>query len=198
MGTAQRASAARSPIRIDEKDGTMGIEVDHLEDWIGSEARSAGGDKLGKIDDIHYAGDDAVAIVIRSGLGGRKHHAASLKGARAVRDGINLAISEDDLVTIDGGPLTSSQVGALAVHDERLRDVLPEQIESWTQREERSKQAEEVRARAEELEAEADRLAAEEQAAASHASDAQSAAADLRREREEAEARARAARAELP
>lgn len=176
----------------------MGIKVDHLEDWIGSEARSVGGDKLGKIDDIHYAGDDAVAISIRSGLGGRKHHAASLKGARAARDGINLAVAEDDLVTIDGGPLTSSQIGALTTHDERLRDVLPEQIESWTQREERHKESEEARARAEELEAEADRLAAEEQAAASQASDAQSAAADLRREREEAESRARDARAEVP
>jgi hypothetical protein len=193
-----RERAARFHDRIDEKDGTMGIEVEHLEDWIGNEARSAGGDKLGKIDDIYYAGDDAVAIAIHSGLGGRKHHAASLKGARAARDAINLAVAEDDLVAIDGGPLTSSQIGALATHDERLRDVVPEQIESWTQREERRKEADEVRARAEEFEAEADRLAAEEQAAASHASDAQSAADDLRREREEAEARARDARAEVP
>jgi hypothetical protein len=176
----------------------MSIEVDHLEDWIGSEARSRDGDKLGKIDDIHYAGDDAVAIAIRSGLGGRKHHVAALKGARVGRDGIGLAVAEEELVPIDGPQLTSSQIGALAVHDERLRDVVPEQIESWAGREERRKQDEEARARAEELEAEADRLAAEEQRAASEASDAKSAADELRREREEAEARARDARAEVP
>ncbi len=173
----------------------MSIRVEHLESWIGSEARGGSGEKLGRIDDVYFAGEDPVAIGIRSGLGGRKHHAGTLKGASVCHDGVRLAIGEDDLVSTDGGPLTSSQLSALSAQDDRLRDVYPEQLEGWQQREERRKQAEEDRAKAEKLEVEAARLADEEEKAASRVGDAESSADAARREREEAEARAREARA---
>lgn len=173
----------------------MSIEVEQLESWIGSEARGSSGEKLGKIDDVYFAGSEPVAIAIRSGLGGRKHHAATLKGAGVSHEGVHLAIGENDLVSTDGGPLTAAQIGALSAQDERLRDVRPEQLEGWKQREERREEAEEARAEAEQLEAEARLRGEEEEKATLRAGDAESSADEARHEREEAEARARQARA---
>lgn len=173
----------------------MNIEAEQLESWIGSEARGGSGEKLGKIDDIYFAGDDPVAIGIRSGLAGRKHHAATLKGASVSHDGVHLAIGEELLVSTDGGALTAGQISALSTQDERLRDVQPDELEGWYQREERREEADEARANAEKLEAEADRLADEEQKADSRVGDAESSADKARCEREEADARAKEARA---
>lgn len=175
----------------------MSIEVAHLESWIGSEARGRSGEKLGKIDDVYFVGTDPVAIDIRSGLGGRKHHAATLTGASVSHDGIQLAIDEDELVSTDGGALTSGQISALYGQDERLHGAQPEpeQLESWHQREKLRQEAEEARANADKLEAEARRRAEEEEKAAALAGDAETAADKARREHEEAEARAREAKA---
>lgn len=173
----------------------MSIEVEHLESWIGSEARGRSGEKLGKIDDVYFAGTDPVAIDIRSGLGGRKHHAATLTGASVSQDGIRLAVDKDELVSIDGGALTSGQISALYGQDDRLHGAQPEQLESWHQREKLRKEAEEARAEADKLEAEARRRTEEEEKAASIADDAETAADRARREHEEAEARAQEAQA---
>jgi hypothetical protein len=173
----------------------VSIEVEHLESWIGSEARGKSGEKLGKIDDIYFAGPDPVAIDIRSGLGGRKHHAGTLAGASVSQDGIRLAVDKDDLVSTDGGTLTSGQIAALYGQDDRLHGEQPEQLESWHEREKLRKEAEEARAEADKLEAEARRRTEEEQKAVSLAGDAETAADEARREHEEAEARAREAQA---
>jgi hypothetical protein len=173
----------------------MSIEVEHLESWIGSEARGRSGEKLGKIDDIYFAGSEPVAIDIRSGLGGRKHHAATLTGASVSQDGIRLSVDKDDLVSTDGGPLTSGQIASLYGQDDRLEGGQPEQLESWHEREKLRKEAEAARAEADKLEAEARRRAEDEEKAASLASEAETAADTARREHEEAEARAREAQA---
>jgi hypothetical protein len=173
----------------------VSIEVEHLESWIGSEARGRSGEKLGKIDDIYFAGTEPVAIDIRSGLGGRKHHAATLTGASVSQDGIRLAVDKDDLVSTDGGSLTSGQIAALYGQDDRLQDEQPEQLESWHEREKLRKEAEAARAEADKLEAEARRRTEEEEIAVSLAGDAESAAEKARREHEDAEARAQEAKA---
>jgi hypothetical protein len=136
-----------------------------------------------------------VAIEIRCGLGGRKHHAATLTGASVSRDGIRLAVDEDELVATEGGTLTSGQVAALYGQDDQLRGEQPEQLESWHERERLRKEAEEARAEADKLEAEAQRRAEEEEKAAAVAGDAEVAAEKAREEHEEAERRAREARA---
>lgn len=174
----------------------MSIEVKQLESWIGSEILGGSGEKLGKIDEVYFAGDDPVAVGIRSGLAGRKHHVATLKGAAVSHDGVRLAIGEDHLVSTDGEALTAAQISALSGQDERLRDLQPDQLEGWRQREERRNEAEEARASAEQLEAEAQLRADEEQRAASRAGEAESTAEEARSEREEAEERAAQARAE--
>jgi hypothetical protein len=173
----------------------MSIEVEHLESWIGSEARGQSGEKLGKIDDIYFAGAEPVAIDIRSGLGGRKHHAATLRGASVSQDGIRLAVGKDDLVSTDGGALTSGQIAALYGQDDRLEGGQPEQLESWHERERLRKEAEAARAEADKLEAEARRRTEDEEKAAAVASEAETAAEKARHEHEEAAARAREAQA---
>lgn len=173
----------------------MTIGVEQLESWIGTEAHDSSGDKLGKIDDVYFAGAEPVAIAIRSGLAGRKHHAATLNGASVSHDGVHLAVEQDGLVSTDGGALTRSQLAALAAHDDRLRDMAPEQVEGWHQREERHKEAEKAHAEVEKLEAEVVLRAEEEDKAAARAGDAESSAEAARREREEVEARAKEARA---
>ncbi len=172
----------------------MGIEVTQLQDWIGSEAQTASGEKLGKIEDVYFAGADPVALSIRSGLAGRKHHAASLCGASVTRDAVHLAVDADLLISTSGGPLTGSEISALAGQDERLRGVAPEDVQSWHEREESRKEAEAARANADKLEAEAARRAEAEQQAALTADDADIAAEDAIREREAAEQRAIEAR----
>lgn len=174
----------------------MSIEVEQLESWIGSEASDGSGQKLGKIDDVYFAGAEPVAIAIRSGLGGRKRHIASLKGASVSQQAVRLAVGADDLLSTDGGALTSDQLSALAARDERLTEVRPEEIEGFHQREERRKEAEAARATADKLEAEAAHKAEEEKKATSIAGDAESTAEQARRDREEADARAQAAREE--
>lgn len=173
----------------------MTIGVEQFESWIGTEAHDSSGDKLGKIDDVYFAGAEPVAIAIRSGLAGRKHWAATLNGASVSHDGVHLAVEQDGLVSTDGGALTRSQLAALAVHDERLRDMAPEQLEGWQQREERHKEAEKADAEAEKLEAEVVLRAEEEEKAVARAGDAESNAEAARRQREEVEARAKEARA---
>jgi hypothetical protein len=193
------APAGRGMIRVANakpgEDGRMSIEVEHLESWIGSEARGRSGDKLGKIDDVYFAGAQPVAIDIRSGLGGRKHHAGTLTGATVSKDGIQLAIDEDQLVATDGGALTRGQIAALYGQDDQLRGAPPEQLESWHERERLRKEAEEARVAADKLEAEARRRAEDEEKAAAVAGDAEVAAEKARQEHEEAEARAREAEA---
>lgn len=175
----------------------MTIAVERLEDWIGTEARTDSGEKLGKIDDVYFVGPDALAIGIRSGLAGRKHHAVTLKGAKASRDAIRLAVDADALIATDGGALTGAQIAALSGQDERLRDLAPDELEGWGQRQQRLADEEAARANAEQLEAEAQRRAEAEQQAVLSAGDAESAVERARREREEAEARAREAREAL-
>jgi hypothetical protein len=173
----------------------VSIEVEHLESWIGSEARGRSGEKLGKIDDVYFEGAEPVAIDIRSGLGGRKHHAATLTGASVSQDGIRLAVDKDDLVSTDGGSLTSGQIAALYGQDDQLQGAQPEQLESWHEREKLRKEAEAARAEADKLAAEAQRRTEEEEKAASLAGDAETAADKARSEHEDAEARAQEAQA---
>ncbi|MGI8946018.1 MAG: hypothetical protein ACR2GL_07265 [Thermoleophilaceae bacterium] len=172
----------------------MTIEAHQMETWIGTEARDAAGEKVGKIEDIYFHGSDALLAGIRSGLAGRKHSVASLQGASVARDGVQLACGPDAIVSTDGGPPTREQLHTLTTHDERLARLEPDQLEGHKARQERLEAQAEARARADELEKEARRRAEEEQKATAEARDAAAAADDARHERERAEAEMRQVR----
>lgn len=172
----------------------MTIEAEHVEGWIGAEALDSAGEKLGKIEELYFRGSDPVLVSIKSGLVGRKHHLASLRGARVSREGVRIAVAGDAVVSGHGGSPTDAQLGELAGHDDGLHGVQPSELEGYRERSERLKVAAEAKARADELDAEAQRRAREEEGANAQASDAGQAAEEARRKREEAEDKARAAR----
>lgn len=174
----------------------MTIEAEHLESWIGADVLDSGGEKLGKVGDVYFRGSDPAVVGIKSGLGGRKHHLAALRGARVTRVSVRITVAGDAIVAGDGTAPNDAQLGELARHDSSLDGVRPTDLEGYKAREERLKAAAEARAKAEALEADAQQRKQEEENASAQASTAGEAAQEARRKREEAEAKAKAAREE--
>jgi len=145
-----------------------------LETWIGTEVLDSSGDKLGKLEDVYFRGDEPIAVSIRSGLGGRKHHAAVLRGSVLSREQLSLDSTSDELISIGGDGLGAEHMALLAGQDEGLRGLSTGDIESWTVRDERHQA--QVKAQAD-----ADSAAVKER-------DAELEAEQARREREDADA----------
>lgn len=174
----------------------MTIEAHQLETWIGTDVLDSSAEKLGKIDEVYFRGDEPVAIRIRSGLVGRKHHVAALRDATVSRESLQLNATADTLIATDGSDLGAEQLANLAVSDDRLDGVQPSDLEGWNARDERLKAQAAAQARAADLDAEAQRHGADEQAAIIRARHADHEADEARQAREDAQARAQQARAE--
>lgn len=168
----------------------MSVQATQLETWIGSEVRDEGGEKVGKVGDVYYLGSEALAIDVKSGLGGRKHHAAVLLGATVTRESVLLAIGSDALVSTGSDGLTKEEIAVLADQDGRLGGLDPSQLEGYLARKEREEEQAKARAEADKLAEEARKRGEAEEAAAARARDAQRDADEARRKREEAEKRA--------
>jgi hypothetical protein len=174
----------------------MTVQARALQSWIGTEVLDSSEEKLGKLEDVYFRGDEPVAVSIRSGLAGRKHHAATLRDATVSRDGVHLAGGADALVATDGGVLDAGHLAALGAHDESLRDARLDEIEGWGARSERLKAQAEAHAAADALETQAQARSEDEAAAAARAREADEKAQAARLARREAEARAPQAREE--
>jgi hypothetical protein len=172
----------------------MTIEAQQLQTWIGTEVLDRDGAKLGKLEDVYFRDSEPLAVGIRSGLAGRKHHVAALRGASVSRSGLHLDTAADELVAADADGLGISQLAALAARDDRLQAVGPDDLEGWNAREERLKAQAEAEASAVKLEDEARRHGAEEDAASAEARAAEQDAAAARHAREDAETQAQRAR----
>jgi hypothetical protein len=175
---------------------TMPVEARRLQDWIGTEVLDSSGEKLGKLEDVYFRDGDALAVSIRSGLAGRKHHAAALRGATVGRDSLQLDATAETIVATDGKGLGAEQLTMLAALDDRLHGLGPDEIEGWNAREERLEAQAEAQANADKLRAEAQRRAQEEDQAAAKAREADEDATEARRARQDAEAHAQLAREE--
>lgn len=169
----------------------MSIQAEDLHSWIGAEVVARDGEKLGKVGEVYYRDGEALIVEVRSGLGGRKHHVASLRDARVSKDHLRLAAGE---LTALSGSLDGDTLAALGAQDPRLRDVAPDEVEGHGARQERDRVAAEAAARAEALEGEAAKHREAEEKAAAKADDASSEAHAAREAREKAEAEAQAAR----
>ncbi len=172
----------------------MTIAAQHLQTWIGAEVLDRAGEKLGKLEDVYFRGDEPLVITIRSGLAGRKHHAAALAGAAVTRADLQLDATALMLVSTGSGGLDANGLTALAEHEPRLGALLVGDLESWTSREQRLRAQAEAQAAAEKLDAEAQLRAGEEQDAEKKARAAEHDAATATRAREDAEAQAEQAR----
>jgi hypothetical protein len=178
----------------------MSIEVQQLQTWIGAEVLDGAGQKLGKLEEVYFRDSLPVAVGIRSGLVGHKHHAATLRGATVSRDALHLDAAAATVPTTDTERLGAEQLTKLAAQDDRLLAVEPGDLEGWHARVEREAAEAQARADAEKLSAEASRRADDEDAANLRAGEAAHQAKKAQREHEAAEIRAQQARseAELP
>ncbi len=172
----------------------MTVAARELQTWIGVDVVDSAGEKLGKLEDVYFHGDEPLVAGIRSGMAGRKHHAVTLSGATVTRDCLAVAVSAEQIVATDSGGVGADELAALAAADDRLRGLEPADLEGWGAREERLKALAEAQAKAEALEAEALRRGDEEAAAAERARRADQEAEDARAARLDAEQRARQAR----
>ena len=174
----------------------MSVTAQQLQTWIGAEVLDRSAEKVGKLEDVYFFGDEPLAVTVRRGLAGRKHHAATLRGATVSRDHLHLDVMAAELIGTSSDGLGAAGWTELAAQDERLRDVAPDAVESWKARELRLEELAKADAAAAKLDEEAQHRAAEEDAAAVRADEAAREAHDARQAREDAEARAEQVRTE--
>jgi len=171
----------------------MSVRAEHLQDWIGAEVLAPAGEPLGKIAEVFYHGNDPMLIEIRSGLVGRKHHVATLRGATVAKDHLRLAT--ELLVQTDHG-LGDVELERLAGEDDRLRGLTTDDLESTQARDDRQRAATQASAHADELERTASLREHEARQAVAAADTAATQADDAHEQHAQAQAEAEAARRE--
>jgi hypothetical protein len=171
----------------------MSVEAEQLDEWIGAEVVDPAGEKLGKVAEVFYRGNEPLVIEIRSGIAGRKHHLAALRGATVSKS--HLRLSSSEVVQTDGG-LGAGELEQLGGQDDRLQNLAVDDLEGGQARDERRKAAEQAAANADALDREARAREQEAKRAAGAAHDAASNAKDADQARARAEAKAQAAHRE--
>jgi len=173
----------------------MSIEAQQLQTWIGAEVLDGSGQKLGKLEEVYFRVDLPLVVGIRSGLVGRKHHAAALRGATVSRDSLYLDAAAAPVTSADADLVGRDELTKLAAQDERLLGVQPGDLEGWHARVERLAAEAQARSDADKLEAQAAQRADVEAATALRAGEAGRQAREAHVARETADERARQARA---
>lgn len=170
----------------------MCIEVQEIQSWIGADVFDGSGQKLGKLEEVYFGLDRPLVIGIRSGLAGRKHHAAVLRGASVNRDSLHLDPAAA-AVPSNAERLGPEELTKLAAQDDELVGVEPGDLEGWHARVERLADEAQALVEAEKLASEAADRADEEAALTSRAREADRQAEEARLAREDADERARQA-----
>lgn len=182
------------------------MEVERIEDWAGRQVVASDDEKIGKLEDVYYAGgsNDAVLACVKTGMLGRKLYVVPLADASVTRDYLKVAYAKGQVTNgprVDGGAeLGETEQVEVAHHYEiELAGSGKARFESGQGRRERRAKIEEMSERASELdkvsterreEAEASRQEADEKAreaerAEQERREAQGTAERLRREGEE-------------
>ena len=174
------------------------MDIEAIEEWVGRDVVDQDGDKVGRLGEVHFRGDEAIIGEVRSGRIAKKTHLVPLTEASAGRDYLRIPFGKD---VVDKAPAAGSD-GAVsaeevdAVSQAFGRDLGDGQgLESASARGERLAAAAEKLRRADELEAEAERLAREAEDAVARARDADREADEAIEARDRAEAEAKEARA---
>ena len=98
------------------------MEIERIEDWIGSDVVDPAGEKVGKLEDLYYSpgGDDPVAAAVKYGTLGKSVSIVPLTGASVTRSYMRISHTKDSLKHApDVQPstdLASSTVGEAASH----------------------------------------------------------------------------------
>lgn len=173
----------------------MNVEAQQLQTWIGAEVLDGSGQKVGKLEEVYFRAELPLVAGIRSGLVGQKHHAAVLRGATVSRNSLHLGPAAALVTNADSERVGVDELTTLAGQDDRLQGARPGDLEGWHARVERLEAEAQASADADKLAAEASQRAEEEAAAAQRAGEADREALEARAAREDAEERARQARA---
>lgn len=72
------------------------MEVDRVEEWIGREVDDAEGNKLGKLKEIYYRGDEPEVGEVKPGALSRKRLYVPLAGATFARDTVTVQSASED------------------------------------------------------------------------------------------------------
>jgi hypothetical protein len=191
----QRLDSGRGHTDPIVNEDAMSIEAQQLQTWIGADVLAGSGEKLGKLEEVYFRDDVPLVAGIRSGLVGRKHHAAALRGASVSRDGLFLDVAAAPVASADAERLGVDELTKLAAQDDRLLGMAPGDLEGWHARAERLAAEAQAVAEADALAAQASQRADVEAATALRAGEAERQAREAHAAREEADERARQARA---
>ncbi len=177
------------------------MKVNELEGWIGCDVYDAAGDKVGKLEEVYFAGATPALASVRSGRLSKKHHLVPLDGAAVTHDDLQLAFAGDRLLVAGDGEAapTSSELDQVTETYGVGRAVAAgESVEGSRARAARLEAEDEARRRAEEAERAAEERAREADEAAARADEADRVARDADEARRRAAEDAARARGDAP
>jgi len=140
------------------------MDIERIEDWIGREVLDGDGNKLGKLKEVYFRGEDPEVGEVKPGALSRKRIYVPLAGAAATRDSLKVEQTLADDHDVSG-------------------------LESSTDRDKRLAEIREAEERAEEADAAAARAAVDAEDAAAQARAAEEAATKADEDRRVAAAR---------
>lgn len=180
------------------------MEIEHIEQWRGQSVVDQDGEKVGKLEEVLFDGQDARLGCVGTGLFGRKLNLVPLEGATLSRQHVRVAFPRDavknaptlELDTPVTGELERAAFGHYGLKAP-ARGGEPVIYESSQTRERRAEEIRQAQLRARDLQQKAERAAADAQAARDRADEAEQAARQAEDRRREAEAEAEAARQDV-
>jgi len=98
------------------------MEIERIEDWVGSDVVDLSGEKVGKLEDFYYApgSDDPIAAAVKYGTLGKTLSIIPLDGASVTRSYLRVSHAKDSLKHAPdvqpGMDLASSTVLDAATH----------------------------------------------------------------------------------
>ena len=176
----------------------MNVEAQQLQTWIGAEVLDGSGRGSASSRRSTSAPTCRSWPAFAAGFVGQKHRAAVLRGATVSRNSLHLGTAAALVTNADSERVGVEELATLAGQDDRLQDAHPGDLEGWHARVERLAAEAKASEEADKLAAEASQRAEEEAAAALRAGEADREARDARAVREDADERARQARAAAP
>ncbi len=180
------------------------MEIEHIEEWRGQAVVDPDGEKVGKLEEVLFDGDDARLGCVGTGLFGRKLTLIPLEGATLGRQHVRIAFARDTVKnapTLEPDTPVTGELERSALSHYGLeapdRGGEPVTYESSQTRERHAEERRQAQVRARELEEKAEQAAADAQEARGRADEAEQAARQAEDRRREAEAEAEAARGEV-
>ena len=103
------------------------MEIERIDDWVGSDVVDPAGEKIGKLEDVYYApgSDEPIAAAVKYGTLGKTLSIVPLAGASVTRSYLRVAHAKDSLkeapdVQAESDLASSTVLDAAAHYDATL------------------------------------------------------------------------------